>query len=87
MSNLTETQRNQLDRYDLQETRTRLNSPTQRQERVYAVLSIVFLGVLAALTYAAFEVFDGWHHLIVLADMAIVFIGIAAWNNPRRRNA
>jgi hypothetical protein len=87
MASLTETQRSQLDRYDLQETRTRLNRATPRQERVYAVLSVGFIAVLAALTYAAFEVFDGWHHLIVLADMAIVFLGIAAWNNPRRRNA
>jgi hypothetical protein len=32
------------------------------------------------------QVFDGWHHLIIIGDLVIVFLGIAAWVWPQRRN-
>ena len=31
------------------------------------------------LTVAAVQVFDGWHHLIVIADIVIVIVAIAVW--------
>ena len=80
MSNMTENQRSQFERYDLRETRpTRLTSVSEGGQRILAGLTLVFIGVLAALTYAAVQIFDGWHHLIVIADFVIVFFAIAAW--------
>ena len=48
-------------------------------QRFLAGLTIVFIVVLGALTYAAIQVFDGWAHLVVIADLLIVFFAIAAW--------
>jgi putative effector of murein hydrolase LrgA (UPF0299 family) len=80
MSNMTENQRSQFERYDLRETRpTRLTSVSEGGQRILAGLTLLFVGVLAALTYAAVQIFDGWHHLIVIADFVIVFFAIAAW--------
>ena len=84
MSNMTETQRSQLGRYDLQETRPRLTRVSERGNRILSVLTFVFIGVLAAMTYAAVQVFDGWHHLIVLGDIALVLLAVAAWVNSTR---
>ena len=80
MSNMTENQRSQFERYDLRETRpTRLTKVSDGGQRILAGLTLLFVGVLAALTYAAVQIFDGWHHLIVIADFVIVFFAIAAW--------
>ncbi len=76
---MTENQRSQFERIDLRETRTPLTSLSERGQRFLAGLTIVFIAVLAALTYAAVQVFDGWHHLIVIADFVIVFFAIATW--------
>ncbi len=76
---MTETQRSQFSRSDLQEERPSLTALSPRGSRILACLTVVFVGVLAVLTYAAVQVFDGWHHVIVLADLGIVFIAIAAW--------
>lgn len=85
MSNLTVNQRNQLEKYELGYTGDRLTRATAAQQRVFTVLTVVFLGVLGLLTYAAIQVFDGWPHLIVLGDMVLVFFGIAAWVYPKRK--
>ena len=37
--------------------------------------------VLAALTVAAIQVFDGWAHLIVIGDLVIFTAAIAVWLN------
>lgn len=79
MSSMTETQRSQLTRYDLQEERSTLTALSPRGSRILTGLTVVFIGVLAVLTYAAVQVFDGWHHLIVLADLGIIFIAVAIW--------
>jgi len=79
MSNMTENQRAQFERYDLRERRPRLTEVSEGGQRILAGLTILFIGVLAALTWAAVQIFDGWHHLIVIADFVIVFFAIAAW--------
>jgi len=79
MSSMTQTDRNQLSRYDLQEKHTRLTHVSERGTRILAGLTVVFIGVLAALTYAAVQVFDGWHHAIVIADIGIVLAAVAVW--------
>ena len=84
MSSMTETDRNQFSRYDLQETRPSLTRVSERGMRILSALTIIFVGVLAALTYAAVQVFDGWHHVIVIADIALVILAVAAWINSTR---
>ena len=79
MSSMTQTDRNQFTRYDLQEQRPRFTELSENGARVLAGLTVLFVGVLAALTYAAVQVFDGWHHLIVIGDIALVLIAIAVW--------
>ena len=79
MASMTQTDRNQLSRYDLQDSHPRLTEVGERGTKILAALTLIFIGVLAALTYAAVQVFDGWHHLIVLADIAIIFFAIATW--------
>ena len=86
MSNMTENQRSQLERYDLRETRSPLTGLSDAGQRVLTVLTVLFIAVLAVLTYAAVQVFDGWHHLIVIADIVIVFLAIAAWIYSMRQS-
>jgi len=86
MSNMTENQRSQFERYDLRETRSRMNSVSDRGQRYLAGLTILFVAVLAILTVGAVQVFDGWHHLIVIADIILVFLAIAAWIYSTRQS-
>ncbi len=79
MSNMTENQRSQFERVDLREKRPRLTEVSEGGQRFLAGLTILFVAVLGVLTYAAIQVFDGWAHLVVLADFVIVFFAIAAW--------
>lgn len=79
MSNMTENQRSQFGRPDLRETRPSLTSLSAGGQRFLSVLTLVFIGVLGLLTYAATQVFDGWHHLIVIGDLVLVFFAVAAW--------
>ena len=84
MSRMTVSDRNQFDRADYVESSQRPRSAAGRRAAIaYTVIGLI---VLAALTIAAFQVFDGGHHLIVIADIVIVFLGLAAWVNPQRRN-
>ncbi|MDQ3728127.1 MAG: hypothetical protein M3355_00910 [Actinomycetota bacterium] len=84
MSNMTGTQRNQFERYDLQETRPQFTRLTERGNRILSALTLLFVGLLGVLTYAAVQIFDGWHHFIVLGDIALVILAVAAWINSTR---
>jgi len=84
MSNMTQTDRNQLTRYDLRETRPPMTRLNERGTRLLAGLTIVFCGVLASLSYAAVAVFDGWHHAIILADITVIVLALAAWTASMR---
>jgi uncharacterized membrane protein YqjE len=86
MSNMTENQRAQFERYDLRETRSRMTSVSERGQRYLAGLTIVFIAVLVVLTIAAVQVFDGWHHLIVIADIVLVIGAIAVWIYSTRQS-
>lgn len=85
MSNMTENDRNQFSRYDLQDARPRMTQLSERGTKILAVLTLVFIGVLAALTYAAIQVFDGMHHLIIIADLVLVVLAVAFWVNSTRQ--
>lgn len=84
MSNMTENQRAQYERYDLRERRPRMTELSEGGQKLLSGLTILFIGVLAALTWAAVQIFDGWHHLIVIADIVIIFLAIAAWISSTR---
>lgn len=84
MSRMTVSDRNQLERADYAESSRPPRTAVGRRAAIaYTVIGVV---VLAVLTVAAYQVFDGGHHLIIIADIIIVFLGIAAWVNPNRRN-
>jgi hypothetical protein len=90
MSNMTENQRAQFERYDLRERRPRLTSVSDRGQRYLSALTFVFIAVLVVLPVAAVQVFDGWHHLIVIGDIVLVLGAIAVWiysTRPRDETA
>jgi hypothetical protein len=53
-------------------------------QRVLNTYAVVALAVLAALTFAAVRVFDGWAHALVIGDLLLVTYGIARWVDPNR---
>jgi hypothetical protein len=80
---MTVNQRNQFERAGYNERSMRMSAAGRRALTIYTVIALV---VLAVLTVAAFQVFDGGHHWIVIADIVIIVLGLAAWVNPNRRN-
>lgn len=83
MGNLTVHDRNQYERAGYTDS-PRLTGKAER--RLMAAYTVIGLVVLAVLTFAAVQVFDGWHHLIIIADLVVVFFGVAAWVWPERKN-
>ena len=79
MSRMTETERGMLDRAELGYGGDRLSRATPAGERALSVLTPIFIVILGLLVFAAYQVFDGWPHAIVIADLVIVFLAIAAW--------
>ncbi len=85
MSNLTETQRSQMERPDMGAS-DRLSRATRGQQRLLSVLTPIFIVVLGVLVFAASRVFNGWPDAVVIADLVIVLLGLAAWVYPKRQN-
>ncbi len=85
MANMSESQRGQVERAELGYSGDRLSRASAGQERVWAVLTVVFCFVLIGLSIAAIQVFDGWAHLVVLADLVILFFAVAIWLNRGKR--
>jgi hypothetical protein len=83
MGNLTVHDRNQYERANYAEA-PRLTGTAER--RVMVAYSVIGLVVLAVLTFAAVQVFDGWHHLIIIGDLLVILFGIAAWVWPERKH-
>lgn len=81
---MTVSDRNQFERANLRESSDRPRTPLGR--RALIGYTAIALAVLAALIFAAYQVFDGLPHLVVLAVIIIVVLGLAAWVNPRRPN-
>jgi hypothetical protein len=86
MANMTGAQRMQVERYDLGDTRDRLKDPGATGRKFLIAYTVVALAVLAALTYAAIDLFEISRDLIVVADLVIVFFGLAAWVYPQRKH-
>jgi Flp pilus assembly protein TadB len=84
MSKMTVSDRNQFERASLRESSDRPRTPIGRGAAItYTLIALVVLG---ALIFASFQVFAGLPHLIVIAVIIIVVLGLAAWVNPRRSN-
>jgi hypothetical protein len=84
MSRMTASDRNQFERANLVESDHRPRTPLGRGALI--AYTVIAAAVLAALSYAAFQVFDGVPHLIVIGVLVVLVLGLAAWVNPRRRN-
>jgi hypothetical protein len=80
---MTVNERNQFERSGYAERSPRLSDSGRR---AMIITTIVGLVILAVLSVAAFQVFEGGHHWIVIADIVIVTLGLAAWVNPDRKN-
>ena len=79
MSRMTVSDRNQFERATYSERSMRPRSETGRRATV--AFLVVATAILAVLTVAAIQVFDGWHHLIVIGDLVIFVAAIAVWLN------
>jgi hypothetical protein len=87
MSNLTEIQRNQIERFDNEvASGYRLLSPSARERQVFAALSFVLLALLGVLVYVAAWSVDSWWDWFAAADAVLLFFGLAAWVYPKRRH-
>ena len=82
MGNRTVHDRNQYERANYSDA-PRVSGAARRVMIAYTLVGLV---VLAALTFAAVQVFDGWIHAIIIADLIIVFFGLAFWVWPERKN-
>lgn len=80
MSNLRVQDRNQFERAQYASP-PRMSAGGRRAMQAYTVIGLM---ILAALTFAAVQVFDGWHHLIVIGDIVLVVLAIAAWIYSQR---
>jgi hypothetical protein len=76
----------QVERYDLGDTRTRLNAAGAGGRKFLIAYTVVALAVLAALTYAAIDIFEVSRDAVVAANLVILFFGLAAWVNPNRKH-
>jgi hypothetical protein len=83
MANMTGSERDQIERFELGSTDDRLNRATPSQQRALSFLTPIFIIVLGVLVFAAAQVFDGWPHLIVIGDLVLVVFAIAIWLNRR----
>jgi hypothetical protein len=83
MGNLTVQDRNQFERANYTDPARPTSTAERRLMVAYMVIGAL---VLAALTFAAVQVFDGWHHLIIIADLVVIFFGVAAWVWPERKH-
>jgi hypothetical protein len=79
MSRMTELDRNQFERATYSERS--LRPRTEGGRRATIIFVVIALAILGALTVAAIQVFDGWAHLIVIADLIIFTAAIAVWLN------
>lgn len=83
MANMTISDHNQMERAALTDgTGVRVGGFGRRVLAAYLIVASAVLGVLLV---AAAQVFDGWHHAIVIADLIVVFFGLSAWVYPGRK--
>ena len=82
MANMTIGDRNQMERATIgDETTFRPRDGSKRGQTVYFVIG---LAILAALSYAAIEAIHGWDHIIIIADLVILTLAVAAFAYNRQ---
>jgi hypothetical protein len=83
MGNLTANDHNGYERAVLNDRSyiRRTNGAGQKLLSAYTVLAV---GLLAALTYTAVLIFDGWQHALVIGVGLVTFYGLARWVWPER---
>ena len=79
MSRMTESQRSQFERAELGHTGDRLSRATPRGERALSFLTPLFIVILGLLVFAAYQAFEGWSHAVVIIDLIVVTLALAAW--------
>ena len=80
MSNMSQADRNAIERMASGGERTRGADGPSRGTAIFLAFE---LAVLAALSYAAVRAFHGWDHLVVIADLLIFTAAIAVWVRGR----
>jgi hypothetical protein len=85
MANMTISDRNQMERATLSYgTGVRIGGLGRRMLAAYSVVATVVLG---ALLVGAMQVFDGWHHVVVIGVGLVTFYGLCRWVWPERKHA
>ena len=82
MSRMTENQRMQFDRPDLQGPDRSLRTTSNRGLIIYTVIALVVAGLLC---WQTIERIDGWPSLVVLGMIIVTTIGMIIAVSPTRR--
>jgi hypothetical protein len=82
MANMNVNQRTQFDRVDLSVPTTGVRV---RNRAPLIAYTIVAIGVLGALSYAAVEVINGWAQIVVLMMIVVTTVGMMIAIDPLRR--
>ena len=81
MANMTVNDRNQFDRVELSVPSTGVRV---RNTKLLAALTVLFIGVLGAMCYAAIELLDSWARIAVLGGIVVTAVGAMIALDPRR---
>lgn len=85
MANMTISDINQMERATLRDSSSgRIGRLGRRMLGVYL---LVASAVLAVMLVAAAQVFDGFHHVLVISVGLITFYGLCRWVYPDRKHA
>jgi hypothetical protein len=82
MANMNVNQRTQFDRVDLSVPSTGVRVRNRKPLIAYTVVAI---GMLVALSYAAVEVINGWAQVVVLMMIVVTTVGMMIAIDPLRR--
>ena len=82
MSNMTENQRMQFGRPDLQERRTGVRVRSTRSVVIYLVIASV---IAIALGFATIQALDGWARYVVLGGIILTVYGAMIAVSPTRK--
>lgn len=85
MANMTISDRNQMERATLSDGGG-LGIERSRR-RILAAYTVLATAVLGALLVGAVQMFDGWHHVVVIGVGLVTFYGLCRWVYPGRKYA
>jgi len=85
MANMTVSDLNQMERATLRDGGS--GRVGQVGRRLLGIYLVIASALLAAMLVAAAQVFDGWHHVLVIGVGLITFYGLCRWVYPDRKHA